>query len=380
MINTFENPAMRCAPFRLIPALASFLLLVCAVNLSAADDQGQTKYGVDLMGYFFSDDHAHLLDRQSSNLAFAVDMTLAHDFSRHVGVDFAATAFANALDDGIYSGIGRYFEDAATGVFLNKANLQLSACDTTLVLGRDTLATPLFQSLDWLLGPAAFDVISVRNNSLEGIELYAAYVIGWRRFNGGNNWTNLTDISGESNWMLHAGFSDEHLKANLWYYDVDIGDTFPGSEYAYNQVYADTSRSFKHIELCAQFVYTGWQDDDQDDSVLAAVKATGTLGTVTLIGAYQYIWNSPVGYIEADSLYATTWGTFSAASMGHNLRFAVNRQLFDVLDVTLSTAWFQYDQYEDSGHEFDLILTWQALEAMNVNLDGLVKSPIVTTC
>jgi len=368
MINNSIPQCHNVFFYPLFLILAALSLLGVAGETSAADAGQATDFGVDLRGYLYSDDQAGLFDGRSSNLAVSVDMTLSHRFNDYVGVDFAATGFVNALDDGLSSSIGRYFEDAQSGVFFTKANLRLSIGKTTLVAGRDTLETPLFQSLDRLLAPAAFDVVSVENSSLEYVDFFGAYVFGWRQFNEGNTWTNLSEINAGGNWMLHAGYSRDRLKTNLWFYEVNIGELAPGNNHAYNQLYGDADYDVGPVKLAGQFAYTWWRDKGLNDSLLTGCKVVTTVAGLTLTGAYQYIRDAPVGYVEADSLYASAWGTFSAMSLGHNVRLEINRHLFDVLTVTVNSSWYQYDQYEDSGHEFDLILTWQALEVMNVNL------------
>ncbi len=72
------------------------------------------------------------------------------------------------------------FEGEETGAFLNIANITAAYGDTTFVLGRQLLDTPMVQSFDWLLAPGSFEAYTVVNNSISNLTLVGSYIEAYR--------------------------------------------------------------------------------------------------------------------------------------------------------------------------------------------------------
>ena len=53
--------------------------------------------------------------------------------------------------------IGYFEQDGRSGAFFNVANITATFADTTLVLGRQLLNTPMLSGFDWLLAPGSFE-------------------------------------------------------------------------------------------------------------------------------------------------------------------------------------------------------------------------------
>jgi hypothetical protein len=78
-------------------------------------------------------------------------------------------------------------EGTDKGAYFNVANLTATYADTTFVLGRQLLDTPMLGGFDWLLAPGAFEAYTAVNNSFENIILVGSYVRTWRPNNTGDN-------------------------------------------------------------------------------------------------------------------------------------------------------------------------------------------------
>ena len=70
--------------------------------------------------------------------------------------------------------------------FFNVANLTATFGDTTLVLGRQLLESPMVRPFDWLLAPGSFEAYTVVNSSIENLTLVGTYI---REYRGNNTGT-----------------------------------------------------------------------------------------------------------------------------------------------------------------------------------------------
>ena len=356
----------------------SLFLAISSGFCASADAGALTKdIALSMKGYLYTNDAPNLFDEKSTAAAFAMKLDFDHRFNEYLALDFQAVGFANLLKNGVDTSIGRYFEGNRGGAFVNMANLRISYDDTTFTGGRMAIETPLFYGYDWLLAKGSFEAVSLRDTSFENVELFAAYVFRWRQNNTGDSWVDLTDVRGGNNWMLHAGYDKNRLKTSLWYYSIDyagrgisrlwINPVNITDQDTYRQLYADVEYDMKGWQLFGEFAYTDYADRDIDDSVMAGVKAVVPWKGFQWTAAYQYTWHTPVGFIGMDTLFATSWNTFSSMSVGHNARLQVDRR-FGPVTVSVNGAWYQYDQVESDGHEFDLILGWQAMKKLDLNL------------
>lgn len=308
--------------------------------------------------YYYTDDNTGLFDQDSSNLGAAVTFDVSHKLFDGLTANFTAIGYANLMDEGINSGLGLLMEgnDATgsdAGAIINVANLTATFGDTTLVAGRQLLDTPMLGGFDWLLAPGSFEAYTVVNKSVSNLTLVGSYVAKWRANGTGAHFADLTD-SGD-NWTIGASYSDA-FDASVWYYNVDAAN--------YTQVYADAGMEFSSVKLAGQFIYTDW--DAADSSTAFGLKASTTLAGIDLTAAYNNVSDNTVGFIGRDSLYTSSWNTFTSTSEGNAFKVEAGGE-FASLTATASYAYYDYDQGTNDGHEIDVILGYGITDCISVD-------------
>ena len=314
-----------------------------------------------LQGYYYTDDTVDLFDELSSNLGTAVTLDVNHKFTDNIAMNFGAVGFANVLDDGIDSGIGIYMEQEKSGAFMNVANITATFADTTFILGRQLLDTPMLGGFDWLLAPGAFEAYTVANSSIENLTLVGSYVRTWRQNNTGDEWIELTDIGDGNNWTVGAAYDNKTISGSVWYYNVDAGD--------YGQVYADAGYNFEVAKIAGQYIYTDY--NAAEASTAFGAKVSGEFGGFGLMAAYNNVADNLTGYVGRDTLYTSSWNTFTSNAMGDSFKVEASGE-FAGLTASASYAYYEYEQnaiagLEDDGQEIDVILGYGFTKCISVD-------------
>jgi len=309
--------------------------------VEAAACNSNTTINGKAQAYYYSDDSVDLFDTDSSALGLAATLDVTHKFNANIAANFTAVGYANAMSP-------IYMEDKSAGAFFNVANITATYGDTTAVLGRQLLDTPMLGGFDWLLAPGAFEAYTLVNGSVSNLTLVASYVAKWRANNTGDNFADLTDAG--DHWTVGAAYSDG-FNASIWYYNVDAFD--------YTQVYADAGTTFSNVDVAAQFVSTDYGTGA--DSTAFGLKAGATLGSFALSAAYNNNEDALVGYIGRDSLYTSSWNSFAANDLGDSYKVAASTE-FSGLSAELS-----YADYETAGEELDLILGYGVTNCISVD-------------
>jgi hypothetical protein len=330
----------------------------------AAPVASSTTVDGKLVAYYYSDDAfgaSSLFDGDSSMLGTAVTLNVTHKFNDMFTANFGAVGYANVLEN---SAMGYYFEgDPETGGFFNVANLTATFGDTTLVVGRQLLNTPMLTGFDWLLAPGSFEAVTLVNSSIDNVTLVASYVNKWRDvsdlvFGDGDEFYQLDG----DNWAVGAVYSNG-FDASIWYYNVDAyGEFVPGAEYT--QVYLDAGTTLSSVDVAAQYVNTDY--DALTDSTAYGLKVSGKVSDVTLTAAYNKVEDNAAGYVGVDGLYTTSWNSFAAGSVGDNFKVEASTE-FGGLSATASYADYEYDNGAEDGHEFDLILGYGLTDSFSVD-------------
>jgi len=317
----------------------------------------QTTIGGKLTAYYYTDDVApfDLFDEENSALGFAATLDVTHKFNQYIALNFSAVGFANAIDDGLY------FEQEKSGAFFNVANITATFADTTLVLGRQLLDTPMLGGFDWLLGQGAFEAYTAVNSSVENLTLVGSYIRTWRPNNSGTEFIDISNDLEDHNWALGAAYDNKTISASAWYYNVDAAK--------YTQIYVDGGYDFTVAKINAQYVNTAW--DFMDDSNAYGAKVSATFGMFSVMGAYDYIADSVVGYVGRDGLYTSSWNTL-ALSQGHTAKIEAAVK-YSGLTASLSYAYYEYEQYNTptvdvDGNEIDVILGYNITDTIDVNV------------
>ena len=276
------------------------LSLVAALAVSAAFAGGdiepvpapvveefpQTTISGKITGYYITDDSGKdltptesydMFDKDWSQLGLAATLDVTHKFTENIAANFGAVGYLNTNGQDQFGTTygylpNGYFEGQDNGAFINVANLTATFMDTTFVLGRQLLDTPMLGGFDWLLAPGAFEAYTVVNSSIENVTLVGSYVRTWRQNDTGDNWINLTDIDDGNNWTVGAAYDNKTISGSVWYYNVDAGAVDPDK---YGQVYVDGGYDFSVAKVVAQYVNTNY--DTAIDSNVYGIKATATL-------------------------------------------------------------------------------------------------------
>ena len=284
----------------------------------------------------------------TSALGLAATLNVSHKIMDGITANFTAVGYTNLTNN--------YFEEKETGAFFNVANITATYADTTFVLGRQLLDTPMLGGFDWLLAPGAFEAYTVVNNSISNLTLVGSYVAKWRENNTDDNFIDLTDAG--DHWTVGAVYSDA-FDASIWYYNVDAFD--------YTQVYADAGVELSGIKLAAQYVGTDY--GIMDDSTAYGIKASTSLAGFDLMAAYNNVDDNFVGYVGRDSLYTSNWNKFASDTFGDSYKIEAATE-FSGLSVTASYAGFETDV--EDGNEFDLILGYGLTDC--ISLDAIYTS------
>jgi len=339
----------------------------------AAPVENMTTISGKLTGYYITDDHAEnrliapydMFSSDGSQLGLAATLDVTHKFTDNVSANFSALGYLNTNRDPLFTYIGQYFESEANGALFNVANLTATYFDTTFVLGRQLLDTPMLGGFDWLLAPGAFEAYTAVNSSFENITLVGSYIRTWRPNNSGDTWINLTNIDDGNNWTLAAVYDNKTINGSIWYYNVDAGAAVNPDKYG--QVYVDAGYNFGAAKLDAQYVNTNY--DMVDDSNAYGVKISGDLSAFSLMAAYVYIDKETAGYIGRDGLYTSSWNTL-ALSTGNTFKVEAGTE-FAGITGSLSYAYYEYEQntlQEKDGYEVDLILGYDITDAIDLNV------------
>jgi len=297
-----------------------------------------------------------MFSKENTQVGTAVTFDVSHTLFDGITANFSAIGFANLTED------GGYMEGQETGAFINVANITATFGDTTLILGRQLLNSPMVGGFDWLLAPGSFEAYTVANNSIENLTFIGTYLRTWRPNNSGNTWVDLTDIEEGNNYAFGAVYDNKTINASVWYYNVDSGKAAGNTDY-YTQVYVDGGYNFGVAKVAAQFVNTDY--NTAESSTLFGAKVSATIADIDLMAAYNRIQDNQAGFIGADSLYTSSWNTMTSHTW--------NGEDLDAFKVSASATFaginteLSYAMYGDDGQELDAIVGYDITDCVNVS-------------
>lgn len=311
--------------------------LVTSIQATEVKGKGQV--------YYYSTDNTGagaLFEKESTQAAAAVTLDVTHEVTSGITANFSAVGHSHLGDS-----IGETkMEGSNTGGYFNVANLTGTFGDTTVIAGRQLLATPMLGGFDWLLAPGSFEAYTLSNKSVENITFIASYVNKWRANNSGDNFVELTD----DNYAFGIIYSDV-VDANLWYYNVDALN--------YTQVYADVSKELSGVTLAGQVATTDY--DTGKDSTAYGLKVATALSGVDLSVAYNHVEDVAAGMVGVDSMYTSSWNSFASQDIGDSWKVEAGQEI-----AGISTS-ISYADYETNGNEFDLILGYGVSDTTSID-------------
>ncbi|NOR55316.1 MAG: porin [Sulfurovum sp.] len=349
--------------------------------------KAQAYYFTNNQGLSYRGNNRSMFEADSSDLGLAVTLDVSHKIYDGITANVSAVGYLNTMNghsaingfestgvDAINAAIAPLSIDRKdAGAFINVANITATFGDTTFVLGRQLLNTPMLSGFDWLLAPGSFEAYTLVNTSIENVTFIASYVEEWRPNNLDDTWVNLSDASDGDNWTVSAAYNNDALKASIWYYNIDAG--FAIRPEAYTQVYVDAGYNFGSFALDAMYVNTDYSNTPAGLSVDASdaygIKATATLGSVELMAAYVNVSDNVVGFVGAmDNLYTSSWNSNTSLSIGDNFKVEASTTLWDVR-ASASYAYYEYDNNDiidfDNGQEIDVILGYDITNCISVD-------------
>ena len=322
------------------------LIAVLAMSSAYAAESATTVAGKGQVYYYTTDSAGErsLTDEESSSAAAAVTLDVSHKVTDAVIANFSAVGHSHLGDS-----LGQNkMEGSNTGGYFNVANLTGTFGDTTVIAGRQMLATPMLGGFDWLLAPGSFEAYTVANKSIENVTLIASYVNKWRANNSGDKFGKLAD----DNFALGAAYSDV-VDANAWYYNVDALD--------YTQLYLDVSKKIGNVTVSGQGATTDYGTGD--DSTAYGVKVASSFSGYDVSAAYNNVDDRAAGMVGVDSMYTSSWNSFASQDIGSSWKVDVAKE-FSGVSTSLS-----YADYETNGNELDLILGYGVAD--NISLDAI---------
>lgn len=311
--------------------------------VAVADCNKDTTIAGKAVAYYYTvEGDQDLFDKTNSQIGTAITLDVSHKLFDGISANFSALGYTNLGDKE-----ATYMEGSETGAFFNVANLTGTFGGTTLVVGRQLLDTPMLGGFDWLLAPGAFEAATIVNKSVSNLTLVASYVNKWRANNTGSTFAKLKD----DNFAVGAAYSDG-FDASVWYYNVDVAD--------YTQVYADAGYTFSNVTLNGQYIATDYAAGE--DSTAFGVKVGTEVAGINLSAAYTDVSDAATGFVGVDSLYTSSWNVFASTVVDASWKVAAAGKI-----VGISTE-LSYAGYGDEGSELDLILGYDATDALNLGV------------
>ncbi|HQR73304.1 MAG TPA: OprD family outer membrane porin, partial [Sulfurovum sp.] len=246
-----------------------------------------------------------------------------------------------------------YFEQEKRGAYFNIANFTATYEGTTLVAGRQLMATPMIQGYDWLLAPASFEAYTLTNSSIENVTLTGSYLTKVRENNSGDFDANLDG----DNFIVGAAYDNKTINGSVWYYNVDAVTAYNPDKYG--QIYADLGYNFGSFKVDGQ--YAGTDYDVATDAIAFGLMASTTLSGFDLSASYNYLADNATGFVSWNGLYTNQWNSTVATQFvgvdGDSInafKVAASTTISDI-SVDLSYASWDNDFYEGDvilGYEF----------------------------
>ena len=310
--------------------------------------------------YYYSHDDAgksDLFESKDSSAAGAVTFDVSHKLFDSLTANFSAVGYVNFGDIA-----DNDFEGQPNGAFINVANLTATFANTSLIVGRQLIDTPLVGGYDWLLAPGAFEAAVIANKSIDNLTLVAAYLTKWRPNNTGNKWVNLVDIDKGDNYTVGAVYGTDTLSMSAWYYNVDAGAA-AGNPDKFKATYADAGYNFGPVNVAGQIVSTDY--DKAKDSLGYGLKVGTTLAGINMSAAVTQVSDNMAGYVGKESMYTTSWNYFASKAAVEN-DDTLSWKVAASTELSGFNAEVSYAAYGDEGSELDTILGYNLTPCVNL--------------
>jgi len=341
--------------------------VVAAPVAATSDCNKDTTINAKAVAYYLTSDNAgagDLFKSANSSAAGAVTFDVSHKLFDGITANFSAVGYVNLGDIA-----DKDFEEQPNGAYINVANLTGTFGDTTVIIGRQLIDTPLVGGFDWVLAPGAFEAAVVANKSIENVTLVAGYLTKWRPNNKGNTWVNLVDIDSGDNYTVGAVYGADALKLSAWYYNVDSGavaSTITGGVAdKYTAIYADAGYDFGSFNVSGQIISTDY--NTAKDGLAYALKAGTEFSGVNLTAAISNTTDNKAGFVGRDSVYTSSWNYFASNAAELN-KDTLSWKVGASTELAGANLKASYAGYGDEGSELDVIVGYDVTDAVNLGV------------
>jgi len=313
-----------------------------ATLLSAKELKGNYEF------YYLTTDTESLFSKESSVGGFSVHLGYKHILSNNICLNISFTGY-NDFGSNIGGSLEpfNFHGNSSFSSYFDILNITYNDQYFKYTLGRQLLHTPMLGSIDMYLTPSNFEAYTIES-TLKNKEwsLFATYVDKVRPVASGSNFKKLSG----NNYGVGIKYKLNDNKSNLWVYNIDSGN--------YTQLYLDHQVSFDNLTVNAQYIHTNYIQ--QENSNAYGVKFTFDKLPLVLNLSYNKVIKNKVGHLEIDSLYTSSWNTFSSDIIGESLKISAFKK-FEKFSFFSS-----YSKY-NNRNEFDLILDY------DLSLDSSIK-------
>lgn len=327
------------------------------VAAADCDCNKDTTISAKAVAYYITEDSAgDLFKAADAAAAGAVTLDVSHKLFDGITANFSVVGYVNLGDIA-----DNDFEGQPNGAYFNVANLTGTFGDTTLIVGRQLLDSPLVGGFDWLLAPGAFEAATLVNKSISNVTLVGAYLTKWRPNNTGNTWVDLTDIDDGNNYTVGAIYGADALSASVWYYNVDSGAA-AGNADKFAAIYADAGYDFGSVNVSGQIISTDY--DTAKDGLAYGLKAATKLSGINLTAAVSNTTDNAAGFVGRDTMYTSSWNYFASTAAEVN-KDTLSWKVGASTELAGANLEASYAGYGDEGSELDVIVGYDVTKSLN---------------
>jgi hypothetical protein len=322
-------------------------LITIAVMTNATEEKSDTKVDGKVQLYYYTTDKDSLFSSESTNTGGAVTFNISHKFSDAITANFTPIGY-----DSLGSSVGGAMEGKkhTSDAYFGDANIAFSMDSAVAIIGRQQLATPMLGSFDWLLAPSHFEAGTIVQK-IENLTWAGAYVTKLRANNSGTEFVKLKD----DNYALGVGYATGVIDANLWYYNIDAR--------GYTQIYADISERKNGVLYAVQGISTKY--DEGENSMAYGLKIVGEIDGWDMTIAYNSVNDRAVGFVEVDSLYTSSWNTWTSNKLDDSFKIEISKKSKEM------SSRLSYAKY-DEGYEMDVVFGYEIMK--DISLDTIFSN------
>jgi hypothetical protein len=310
-------------------------LLVVAIKLSASTT-------AEIQSYYYTNNNENFFSNSNSATGIAFKLNNQYTFNEYLSSN-VSLILLDDLGNKIGGSVDPFQLNSTNELkaYIGTANLNYQNHFFDLTLGRQKLNTPLVGSIDMYLNSSDFEALQIKDVPLiiEDLKSSMFYISKLRALNTG---TDFVDLNG-NNLGLNLSYELKSFITNFWFYNID--------EKKYDQIYLDGKYEINNFIIQGQYAETMY--DSQINSNVYGLKVSLDKEIpVKLSLSFNRVENNFSGHLQLDSLYTSSWNTFTSDKiLGNSYKVDILKKF------SQSSIIFSYALY-DNMHEFDTIYNY----------------------